>query len=306
MDLPVVHSADLGKLLPVESAIDALEAAFLDARLPETPQRSHLDVGTGDLLMMPSWSDHGLGVKLVTVNQSNPAAGLPLVNGVYVLFSHTTLQPLAIIDAAALTGIRTAAVSGLATRHLARSDSRVLVMFGAGTQAKHHLEAMLAVRALERVICISRTRWRAEEFLVRARSFGIQAQLGEPDDVAHADIVCTCTTSAKPVFDGARLAPGVHVNAVGAYRPTTRELDDTTIGRGAIVVETRKAALAEAGDLLIPLKLGVIDDSAIVADLAEVVAGKLVRREREDITIFKSVGVAFEDLVVAIAAYDRL
>ena len=306
MDLPVVHASDLGKLLPIEAAIDALEEAFAQARLPETPQRSHLDVGTGDLLMMPSWSDFGLGVKLVTVNQSNPAAGLPLVNGVYVLFSHTTLQPVAIIDAAALTGIRTSAVSGLATRHLARNDAHTLVVFGAGTQAKHHLEAMLAVRPIERVICVSRTNWRAEEFLVRARSFGVQARLGEPDDVGHADIICTCTTSAKPVFDGARLAPGGHVNAVGAYRPTTRELDDTTIGRGEIVVETRRAALAEAGDLLIPLKLGVIDESAIVADLAEVVAGKLVRRERDDITIFKSVGVAFEDLVVAIAAYDRL
>ena len=306
MDLPVVHASDLGKLLPIETAVDALEEAFARARLPETPQRSHLDVGTGDLLMMPSWSDFGLGVKLVTVNQSNPAAGLPLVNGVYILFSHTTLQPVAIIDAAALTGIRTSAVSALATRHLARNDANTLVVFGAGTQAKHHLEAMLAVRPIERVICVSRTSWRAEEFLVRGRSLGVQARLGEPDDVAHADIVCTCTTSAKPVFDGARLAPGAHVNAVGAYRPTTRELDDTTIGRGEIVVETRKAALAEAGDLLIPLKLGVIDESAIVADLAEVVAGKLVRRERDDITIFKSVGVAFEDLVVAIAAYDRL
>lgn len=306
MDLPVVHAKDLAKLLPIEAAIDALEEAFASPRLPETPQRSHLDVGTGDLLVMPSWSDHGLGVKLVTVNQSNPATGLPLVNGVYVLFSHTTLQPLAILDAAALTGIRTSAVSGLATRHLARSDAQTLAMFGAGIQAKHHVEAMLAVRPIQRVICISRTEWRAEELLVRARAFGVEARLGHPDDVAHADIVCTCTTASKPLFDGMKLARGAHVNAVGAYRPTTRELDDTTISRGSIVVESRPAALAEAGDLLIPLRLGVIDESAIVADLAEVVAGKLVRRERDDITVFKSVGVAFEDLVVASAAYDRL
>ncbi|HEV3473545.1 MAG TPA: ornithine cyclodeaminase family protein [Actinomycetota bacterium] len=306
MDLPVIHSTDLTKLLPMEAAIDALERAFGAARLPETPQRAHLDVGSGDLLLMPAWSESAVGVKLVTVNQSNPTAGLPLINGVYVLFSHGTLQPLAIFDAAALTGMRTAAVSGLATRHLSRSDTRRLVIFGAGTQARHHLESMLAVRAFNEVVCVSRTRWRTEEFAQHVATFGIDGTVGVPDDVARADVVCTCTTSSKPVFDGSKLKPGTHVNAVGAYKPTTRELDDHAIGRGPLVVETRKAALAEAGDLLIPMKLGVIDESAIVADLAEVVAGKLVRHEPSDITIFKSVGVAFEDLAVAQAAYDRL
>ena len=306
MDLPVVHSNDLQKLLPMEAAVDALEEAFGGARLPEAPQRAHLDVGTGDLLLMPAWSEQSVGVKLVTVNQSNPAAGLPLINGLYVLFSHGTLQPLAVFDAATLTGIRTAAVSGLATRHLSRPDVGRLVIFGAGAQARYHLEAMLAVRAFKEVICVSRTTWRAEEFVLQIETFGIKGSVGKPDDVSRADVVCTCTTSSKPVFDGSRLSPGTHVNAVGAYKPTTRELDDTAVSRGPLVVETRKAALAEAGDLLIPMKLGVIDDSAIVADLAEVVSGKLVRRDPSDITVFKSVGIAFEDLVVAQAAFDRL
>lgn len=306
MDLPVVRSNDLARLLPMETAIDALEDAFAAPRLPEAPQRARLDVGSGDLLLMPAWSESAVGVKLITINQSNPAAGLPLINGVYVLFSHGTLQPLAVFDAASLTGIRTAAVSGLATRHLSRSDARRLVIFGAGTQARHHLEAMLAVRPFEEVICVSRTAWRAEEFALHVATFGINGTVGVPDDVARADVVCTCTTSSKPVFDGSKLKAGAHVNAIGAYKQTARELDDHAIGRGSLVVETRKAALAEAGDLLIPMKLGVIDESAIVADLAEVVAGKLVRHEPADITIFKSVGIAFEDLVVAQAAFDRL
>ncbi len=306
MDLPVVHSNDLTKLLPMEAAIDALEEVFGAARLPEAPQRTHLDVGSGDLLLMPAWSDAAVGVKLVTVNQSNPAAGLPLINGVYVLFSHGTLQPVAVFDAATLTGIRTAAVSGVATRHLARPDVKRLVIFGAGAQARHHLEAMLAVRTFKEVVCVSRTTWRAEEFALHVATFGIKSSVGTPDDVARADVVCTCTTSSKPVFDGAKLPRGAHVNAIGAFRPSTRELDDETVSRGPLVVETRAAALAEAGDVLIPMKLGVIDESAIVADLAEVVAGKLVRREPSDVTIFISVGVAFEDLIVAQAAFDRL
>lgn len=306
MDLSVIHAKELAKLLPMGVAIDALEEAFGAETLPEAPQRSHLDVGTGDLLLMPAWGDHGVGVKLATVNPSNPAAGVPLINGLYVLFSRPTLEPIAAIDAAALTAIRTAAVSGLATRHLARGDAKVLAIFGAGAQAHSHLEAMLAVRDIEDVICVSRTRWRVEELATRARTYGVRADVGVPDDVVRADVVCACTTSEQPVFDGSRLADGAHVNAVGAYKPAARELDDHAIARARIVVELRAAALAEAGDLVIPLRRGVIDEDAIVAELADVVRGALVRRGSDDITIFKSVGVAFEDLVVAQAALERL
>jgi ornithine cyclodeaminase len=165
---------------------------------------------------------------------------------------------------------------------------------------------MLAVRAFERAFFVSRTVWRAEELAIRARSYGLKAETGVPEDVSRADVVCTCTTSPTPVFDGEKLPAGAHVNAIGAYKPSTRELDDAAISRGPIVVEIREAALAEAGDLVIPLEAGVIDESVIVADLSEVVAGALVRRNSSDVTIFKSVGVAFEDLVVARAAFDRL
>jgi ornithine cyclodeaminase/alanine dehydrogenase-like protein (mu-crystallin family) len=306
MDIPFVSEAELSDLLSIESAIDALDDAFGAPSLPVAPARTHLDVGTGDLLLMPAWNDLAVGVKLVTVNPANPPAGLPLINGIYILFSQQTLQPVAAFDAAPLTAIRTAAVSGVATRYLARPEAGTLVMFGAGTQARHHLGAMLAVRPLAEVVCVSRTPGRIEEFLEVASGRGLAASAGTPEDVARADIVCTCTTSPVPVFDGDALPPGVHVNAVGAYKPTTRELDDATLRRGTVVVETRAAALTEAGDLLIPIDNGVIDESAIVAELSDVVRGKKVRRRPEDITIFKSVGAAFEDLVVAGAAYARL
>jgi ornithine cyclodeaminase len=179
-------------------------------------------------------------------------------------------------------------------------------MFGAGTQARYHLDAMLDTRPIDRVIVITRTRERAEDLVRVIDALQIEGSVGNPADVARADVVCTCTTSTEPVFDGNELAPGAHVNAIGAYKPTSRELDDTTIRRGPIVVETRAAALAEAGDLLIPMENGVIDETAIVADLAEVVGGATVRHTPEDVTIFKSVGVAFEDLVVATAAHRRM
>ena len=306
MDLALVSAEKLTDLLPMRAAIDALEAAFGAPDTPEAPARTHLDVGTGDLLLMPAWNTEGVGVKLVTVNPANPEAGLPLINGIYVLFSHDTLQPIATFDAAALTGLRTAAVSGLATRHLARPEAKTLVLFGAGTQARYHVIAMLETRPIDHVIVVTRTRERAEDVVREIDALQIEGSVGNPADVARADVVCTCTTSPQPVFDGNDLTAGAHVNAVGAYKPTTRELDDATIRRGPIVVETRSAALAEAGDLLIPMENGVIDETAIVADLAEVVGGAKVRHNPEDVTIFKSVGVAFEDLVVAKAAHRRM
>lgn len=306
MAFPVIDGDELRRLLPMEAAVDALETIFGSGALPAAPLRGHMETGAGTLLTMPATGSLGTGVKLVTVTPSNPDRGLPLIQGLYVLFSPKTQEPEAAIDGAALTAIRTGAVSGLATRHLARPDSARLVIFGAGTQARSHLEAMRAVRPVERVTVVSRTEPRAEELAAAARGMGLEATVGTPGAVAEADLVCTCTTSPTPVFDGARLTDGAHVNAVGAYTPDTREVDDEMIRRGRVVVETREVALAEAGDLLIPIKAEVVGADHIVADLAEVVGGAPVRRGPGDVTVFKSVGVAFEDLVVARAAVDRL
>jgi ornithine cyclodeaminase/alanine dehydrogenase-like protein (mu-crystallin family) len=303
---PFIDASDLVRLLPVADAVDVLEAAFRSPRLPTAPQRTHLDVDGGTLLLMPAAGDQGVGVKLVTVAPSNPGRGLPFVQAVYVLFASGSLEPLAIIEGSALTALRTSAVSGLATKWLARADAHRLVVFGAGTQADAHLDAMAAVRPIDSVLVISRTQERAEALVERARRINLDAEVATPDAVADADIVCTCTTSATPVFDGSLVPAGAHVNAVGAFEPHARELDDAVIERARIVVETREVALAEAGDLLVPIAAGVIHESDIVADLAEVVAGADVRRGPEDVTVFKSVGVAFEDLVVARAAFERV
>lgn len=301
----LIGAEELRRALPVGEAIDALERAFARG-VPAAPLRSHQETPGGGLLLMPAVGPEGVGVKLVTVTPGNPGRGLPLIHAVYVLFDPATQAPVALLDGAALTALRTGAVSGLATRHLARPDARRLVVFGAGVQARAHLEAMRAVRPVERVVVVSRTTDRAEVLVAEARASGLAAELGEPGAVARADLVCTCTTSPTPVLDGNRLSAGAHVNAVGAFTPETRELDDETVRRARVVVEDRAVALAEAGDLLIPMRAGLIGEDHIRADLVELCRGARVREGPEDVTVFKSVGMAVEDLVVAAAALERL
>jgi len=305
MRLPVIDAQDLRRALPMAAAIDALEAAFRGP-LPEAPLRSHVETASGSLLLMPSSSREALGVKLVTVTPANPDRGLPFIHAVYALFDGPTQAPLALLDGSALTALRTAAVSGLATRFLAVPGASRLVVFGAGVQARSHVEAMRVVRPVERVTVVSRSAPAATALVQELRAAGVDAALGAPNAVARADLVCTCTTSPDPVLEGRLLPPGAHVNAVGAYTPQTRELDDEAIRRARVAVETREVAMAEAGDLLIPIRAGVVGEDHVVAELSEVVAGVPVRRTREDVTVFKSVGVAFEDLVVARAAVGRI
>jgi ornithine cyclodeaminase len=299
-----LDAVELRHRLPMAAAVDALETGFREQDPSGAPLRSHLETPAGTLLQMPAFGDAGVGVKLVTLTPGNAQRDLPFINAVYVLFDADTQVPDAIVDGAALTALRTAAVSGLATRHLAGSDARSLVIFGAGVQARSHLEAMLAVRPVERITVVSRTPERAEALVALARDLGVEAVVGEGNDVPGADIVCTCTTSDVPLFDGALLAPGVHVNAVGSYQPTARELDTAAVARSRVVVESRDAAFSEAGELCIPLQEGAFGRDHVVADLAEVIHGADVRSSPDDITVFKSVGLAFEDLIVARAAVE--
>ena len=294
----LIDAGELGRLLPMRAAIDALEAAFA-AGVPPVPLRMHATTPDGELLLMPAAAAQGLGVKLITLTAANPGRGRPLVQGAYVLFAPGDQSPEAVIDGAALTALRTGAVSGLATRRLARPDARRLVVFGAGVQARAHVEAIRAVRDLEDVTIVSRSANTAE-----ALAEQVGGRSGSIADISAADIVCTCTTSGVPLFDGAQLAAGAHVNAVGAFTPETREVDTTTVTRSRVVVETREVAMAEAGDLLLPIAEGAVEAEHVVADLSETVRGSVVRRTPQDVTLFVSVGLAFEDLVVARAAAD--
>jgi ornithine cyclodeaminase len=303
----ILPAGDIVRALPPKRAIEILERTFR-APLPPLVARTHVELGGGTLLMMPAQSASGVaGVKLATVNTLPAAGGVPRVQGVYVLFARESLTPLAVLDASALTRIRTAAVSALATKYLVADlhAPATLVVFGTGPQAFEHITAIAQVVDVACVYVVARIPGREEPVLAHARSLGLDAQPASRSIVERATIVCTCTSSAVPVFAGKALRPGTHVNAVGTYTPDRRELDDDAIAAGPIVVESREAALAESGDLIIPLERGVIGPSAIAADLHELLNGAPVRRSLDDVTIFKSVGIALEDLLLAEAIVNR-
>jgi ornithine cyclodeaminase/alanine dehydrogenase-like protein (mu-crystallin family) len=298
----LVEAEELSSLLPMSAAIDALQDAFATQDPSGGRPRSRVETPAGTLLLMPAASDVGVGVKLVTLTPDNPEAGLPLIHAVYVLFDLQTQAPSAVIDGAALTALRTAAVSGLATRWMAREESPRLLIFGSGVQARAHLDAMRAVREISAVTVVSRTGSHAAAFADDIREMDLHARVGTAADVETADIICTCTAGETPLFDGKMLRAGTHINAIGSFLPETRELDSETMKRARVVVETREAVVGEAGELVIPIGEGVFAADHVIADLAEVVRGAEVRQDDADITVFKSVGLAFEDLVIARAA----
>jgi ornithine cyclodeaminase/alanine dehydrogenase-like protein (mu-crystallin family) len=303
-ELRVIGAEELRARLPMVAAIDALEDAFRTQDPSGGPLRTHVETPAGTLLLMPAVGAAGVGVKLVSITPANPGRDLPFIHASYVLFDAESQAPEGVLDGSALTALRTAAVSGLATRFVSREDARRLVIFGACVQARSHLEAMCAVRPVTDLVVVSRSRGAAESLAQEGHGRGLTVRVGEPEAVREADLVCTCTTAEEPLFDGAWLPEGVHVNAVGSYRPETRELDTEAVRRARLVVETREVALAEAGELLIPIGEGALGAGHIVADLAETVRGANVRRSPDDVTLLKSVGMAFEDLVVARAIVE--
>lgn len=268
-----------------EDAADLLERALLAGLdLESDPPRAAADIPAGQLLMMPSAVPGYAGVKIVGVG------GTPRIQGVYLLLDGTTLTPLAWLDGTELTAVRTPAVSALAARHLAAPDARRLVVFGTGPQAEGHVAALRAERPIDHVTVVGRGG--AAEFAERCGG-----EVGTPASVAGADIVACCTTAREPLFDGRLVADGALVIAVGSHEPDAREVDAGLVARSDVYVEARSAARREAGDLI------MAGDVPIAGDLAELVRGP---EPAERPRLFKSVGMAWEDLVVAVAAYERV
>ncbi|MBI2081577.1 MAG: ornithine cyclodeaminase family protein [candidate division NC10 bacterium] len=310
----VLTRSDLEVLLPMPEVVEALAQAFALLARGEcvVPLRTVLEVpGHGTLLVMPArlGRAEGVGTKVVGVFPGNRTSGLPVVPAAYLLTDPATGLPQALMDGTTLTVRRTAAASALAARHLARPASVTLGLFGAGAQAVAHVEAFRAFFPLARVILKGRDPARAAACATRlARTAGVEVRLaGEPAEVVReADLVVTATTAASPLFDGHDLKPGTHVTAVGAYTPRTRELDTATIRRAKVAVDTYEGAFAEAGEILLPLAEGAIGRDHVLAELAELVTGaRSVRTSPEDITVFKSVGFALEDLAAARLAYRK-
>ena len=287
---------------------EALAQAF--AAGAQVPVRHVHGLGGSDtLLLMPAWSDTALGVKLVTVMPGNGARAVGTVQAIYVLLDRATGQPLALLDGEALTLRRTAAASALAARYLARDDAQNLLLVGAGRLAPHLACAHYALRpSLRRVFVWARDPARAQDTAQWLRDLGLPAHATEHLEraVREAQIISCATTATVPIVHGAWLEPGTHLDLVGGFTPSMREVDDAAVARARIVVDTYAGALAEAGDLLAPLASGAVRAEAIVAELAEVVRGERIgRTSAAEITLFKSVGTALEDLAAAALVVDE-
>jgi alanine dehydrogenase len=289
-------------VLNIDDVIRAIHAAFARGfSTVRMPVRTVLEMDKAVLLVMPCY-DGALqvaGVKLVSVSAK---AG---VHAVYDLLDPTTGFALARMEANYLTDLRTAATSAVATDLLAR-DATTLGIFGCGRQAAAHFAVLPRVRPFRRLLVCGSERAGVKTFCAKMKKeHALNIELAEAENlVKESDVICTCTTAGEPLFDGNWVRPGTHLNRVGAFQPNTREVDDTTVKRARVVVDTYEGALSEAGDLLIPIQHGAIGRSHLVADLHEIASGrKPGRQSAGEITLFKSVGCALEDLVTARLVY---
>lgn len=309
--LLALSAADVRRALPMREAIAAMRQAFgqLAAGRVDAPLRTALALPTerAVALVMPARGDTplGVGAKLVSVVPQNPSRGLPLVHAVVVLLDEATGVPAALVEGTTLTAIRTGAASGLATDLLARPDASRMAVLGAGAQARTQLEAVSCVRRIAMATVYSRTRARAERFAEEAGvALGVPVRVADSARAAvrEADIVCTATSAATPVLLAPDVAPGTHINAIGSYTPGMRELDPALVGRARVVVDQRAASLAEAGEVIAAVAAGLVSERDLIELGAVVIGAVQGRRGPDEITLFKSVGLAAQDLWAAAAA----
>ena len=315
MDTLIIPQSLVPELLPMAECIDVMAEALLalaqgDAVLPLRslvwmPDRSGL------LGLMPAYlgAPRALGLKVISYLPGNHGGERDSHQGAVLLFDTRTGSLLAMIDASSITATRTAAVSGLATRLLAREDAGDLALVGSGVQASAHLDAMRAVRKLRRVRVCGLSLARAQAFARHHETtlgLPIEAVATANEAVSGADLICTATPSREPVLFGDWIEPGAHINAVGACFAAARELDTAAVVRSRLYVDRRESALAEAGDFLIPKAEGAIGDDHIVGELGAILAGRVpARRSRDEVTLFKSLGIAVEDLAAASVIHER-
>ena len=321
MEIRILAAADIRRALTARDAVDAMRTAFreLSGGTATVPVRSHLETTRGRMLVMPAvLGNHGaLGTKVVSVFPDNPSRGAPMVQGAVLLLAAGTGRARALLDGAALTEMRTAAGSALATELLAPGDADILAVFGAGAQGRSHVELLARTRRLREVRVVSRSGTSAERLVARlseaADTLTPEDRTGPPpilravrdpaEALEGARLIVTATSSSRPVFDARDLEPGSHVNAVGSYRPDMQEIDPVVVRGARVVVDQRAAAWTEAGDLIIPLEAGLIGRDIVDAELGEIVNGDAPGgRGEHDFTVFESVGNAAQDIAVAQAA----
>lgn len=313
----ILSRKDVAQVLHMNDAIDAMRQAFraLWEGRAQVPQRLNMSLtagkepSIGEALFMPVFTQgmSTFGVKTVTIVPNNPSRSLPLIHGLVTLLDAETGQPRAIMDGEWLTAMRTGAASGLATDLLARKDARVATIFGAGAQAETQLMAIAHVRQLEMVHVVGRSEERTIRFCkTMADKLNIPVHPGKADEAtAAADIICAATTATQPIFDPEHVSPGCHINGVGSYRKDMVEIPPETVGRAHVVADSRDACAHEAGELVAAQSMGILSESDI-GELGAVVAGSWPERTNpKQITFFKSVGNAVQDLAVAALVLER-
>ncbi len=316
MKLLILNAEEVRSALRMSDAIEAMKAAFaqLSAGNAQFPLRSRLEIDAyeGVTLIMPAYlsETEDLAVKVVSVFPQNIAISEPTIYAAVLALDPVTGRPLALMEGGTLTAIRTGAASGAATDLLAREDAKVVGLFGSGVQARTQLEAVCTVRKIEQVLIFSLDQTGAEQFIdelagVNPIPTDLRIVASPEEAVEEADIICTATTSSVPVFSGKALKAGTHINAVGAFTPEMQEISSEAIQASRVYVDSREAALDEAGDLIIPINEGIITEEHIFGELGEVVLGKIEGRTSvDDITLFKSVGVAVQDAIAAARALE--
>lgn len=305
---------ELEAVLDFPSLIEALRKAFASG--VTMPQRQHYHIEAsppasgGDLLLMPAWqAEEFIGVKIVSVFPDNAQQGLPAVSGVYVLLNGNTGAPLAVMDGTRLTLRRTAAASALAADYLARDQAKRLLMVGTGALAPHLIRAHATIRPITEVMVWGRNFSKAEALAqhLADQPYKVTAVTDLAAAVSKAEIVSCATLSMTPLIKGEWLSPGTHLDLVGGFRPTMREADDAAILRSRVFVDTREGATKEAGDIVQPINSGVLDPKNIIADFFDLTQNdQKARKSSEEITFFKSVGAAIEDLAAARLATAKL
>lgn len=300
--------ADLKNILTMDKCIEAMDGAFKSLSSGEAimPLRTGLEMEADNAtaLFMPVYlpGTSKVGVKTVTMARNNPEKGLPLIHAMMMVFDSSTGVPLAVMDGEVLTAMRTGAVSGFATSLLARRDASTAAVFGTGPQGETQLEAVCSVRDIQKAYVFDIQADRAEVFAAKmAKKLKIEVVTAKTAaTLQSADVICTATSSNNPVFDDVHVKPGAHINGVGSYKPTMAEIPPATIARAKVVVDQMEGCLAEAGDLIQSIDQGIISRDHIHGELGDLASGKISTREDDDeITVFKSVGVAVQDLITA-------
>jgi alanine dehydrogenase len=311
-----INKEKIASLLPMEECIEVMEKMFRSLAAGEClqPLRNimRLPDGSGVLGTMPGHAAKlgVMGIKVITVFHANSESGLPSHQGVVMLFDAKNGQPLMLFDALEITAIRTAAASAVATKLLSRKNSSTLAIIGSGEQARRHVESMLLVRNIRNINIWSRHEKNAKllaNSLSGEYNLNIHVKNSVQQAVEHADIICTVTASKEPVVMGEWIAAGTHINAVGSSTAVARELDTAAIAKSKLFTDRYESLLNEAGDFLIPKKEGAITDEHVKAEIGEVLSGtKKGRKNDEEITVFKSLGIAAEDIFSAHHIYEKI